>query len=429
MKKGVIVALVLLAAVVLVAPAIIGRVAEKSMDENLNWAASESGELKVTSENFDRGWFSSEGRHRIELREGQLVTALQGAGSVQGPDDLPILIINTKIAHGLAQVATGAGDLVSTLQVETPDGETIDLSGTIYSKVGLGGSLRSNYILEAGSLSEGDASATWGDTDITVEADPSTGVAEFDGTVGSLSVGSDSEGMSLAGLTFEGKQKKTPFGFATGDVAMSLNDLSVRAPGQPATGIRSMTIDATTDLDDNRVAADATMTMVMHQIPQVGEMSFDMDFNIAGADAGAIGRMQQALKDVGSSAQDPMVVYATIENDLKQLFASGFEMNFERLDVTLPQGTVQMKMLFNFGEEDPATFEWASLLLSTEATVDMSIPAVLVDAAGQGNQQVAMAIGGGFLLKQGDVYVMKAQLKKGLATVNGAPIPIPMGSF
>ncbi len=67
------------------------------------------------------------------------------------------------------------------------------------------------------------------------------------------------------------------------------------------------------------------------------------------------------------------------------------------------------------------------MLLGTEAAVDLSIPATLVDMMGQGNPQLAMAIGGGYLLKNGDVYEMKARLEKGLLTVNGAPIPIPLG--
>ena len=72
MKKGLVALLVVLALVVFVSPAIIGRLAEKSLDEQLEWAATESGELVVRSEGFDRGWFSSGGRHRIELRDGRL---------------------------------------------------------------------------------------------------------------------------------------------------------------------------------------------------------------------------------------------------------------------------------------------------------------------------------------------------------------------
>ena len=58
----------------------------------------------------------------------------------------------------------------------------------------------------------------------------------------------------------------------------------------------------------------------------------------------------------------------------------------------------------------------------------MSIPADLVDMVAQGNPQAAMVIGGGYLVKRGDVYVTEARMEKGLLTVNGAPIPIPFGA-
>jgi hypothetical protein len=35
----------------------------------------------------------------------------------------------------------------------------------------------------------------------------------------------------------------------------------------------------------------------------------------------------------------------------------------------------------------------------------------------------------GYLKKQGDVYVMDAAFRNGLLTINGAPIPVPLGMF
>jgi uncharacterized protein YdgA (DUF945 family) len=43
----------------------------------------------------------------------------------------------------------------------------------------------------------------------------------------------------------------------------------------------------------------------------------------------------------------------------------------------------------------------------------------------QAEPNMAMAIGAGYLVKRGDAYELEAQLKKGLLTVNGAPIPLP----
>ena len=58
MKKSVVFLLLAIAVVVLVSPRIVGRLAEQSMDQNLDWAATETQEISVTSLGFDRGWFS-----------------------------------------------------------------------------------------------------------------------------------------------------------------------------------------------------------------------------------------------------------------------------------------------------------------------------------------------------------------------------------
>ena len=196
MKKGVVVILVLLAVIVLASPAIVGRLAEEKMDENLTWAATESGEVTVTSEYFERGWFSSEGRHRVELSEGQIMAALRSHGSASDPAEVPALIINTHIDHGLIPVGSvdseqpslspGLGNAESTLQIEMPGGQIIDLPGTIYSKIGLGGELQSSYALGPGSREIDDASISWGTTEINVETDPASGEVVFDGSIGSL---------------------------------------------------------------------------------------------------------------------------------------------------------------------------------------------------------------------------------------------------
>jgi hypothetical protein len=124
-----------------------------------------------------------------------------------------------------------------------------------------------------------------------------------------------------------------------------------------------------------------------------------------------------------------MAAYAAAEKDLLALFAAGFEMNFEQFNVTLPQGTVRSKMLFSFKEKDPADFAWTSLLMTTEATIDLSIPEPLIEMLLDVQPGAAMAIAGGYLVKSGDAYVLAAEMKKGLLTVNGAPIPIPFGAM
>ena len=92
-------------------------------------------------------------------------------------------------------------------------------------------------------------------------------------------------------------------------------------------------------------------------------------------------------------------------------------------------GTLETRLNFVVQEDDAATFEWTSLLLATEVSADISVPEGLMDMAMQMNPQMGAAVGMGFLQKNGDVYEMKAEYAKGLLTVNGAPMPLPLGMF
>jgi uncharacterized protein YdgA (DUF945 family) len=269
--------------------------------------------------------------------------------------------------------------------------------------------------------------AGWGDTGVNVTTNPQTGRVSFDGKVDELFMKSDGDTVTLSALQLEGEQQPTQYGISVGSVAMSLGSLSVSSmAGQPVSQLEALSVDARSSLDGDRVDADADMSMRFAGLPQFEEVLVEMTFHLDDADARSLGNIQRGTQNAANAA-DPMALYASLETDLKRLFASGFEFSFDRFDVTIPQGKIVTKMDFAFAASDPATFEWASLLLGTEAMMEFSVPADLVETYGQGNQQLAAAIGGGYLVRKGDAYELKALLKKGLLTVNGAPIPIPLG--
>ena len=248
----------------------------------------------------------------------------------------------------------------------------------------------------------------------------------MDGNVGSFSVGGTEETVSLEQLTFEGRQQPTKHGLMVGELAVEMTGLSVAAGGINSGSVETMSINARSELDGDDFNAVAAMSSVVRSVPEIGEVELDVVFNMAGADAAALGRVQQALESAGANP-DPMSAFGQMERDVQELFASGFTFNFERLNITLPSGTIAASMLFEFAEEDPATFDWSTLLLSTNASIDLSIADPVVQILVQTEPNMAMAIGGGYLVKRGDVYELEARLKKGLLTVNGAPIPIPLG--
>jgi uncharacterized protein YdgA (DUF945 family) len=435
-KKGVVALLVILALIIIVSPGILGRLAEKSVDENLSWAAAESGDLVISSDSFDRGWFSSEGQHRVEIKEGNLQAMLQELGPPG--DELPVLIINTHLDHGLIPVssmsrengslAPGLGSAVSTLSVEFSDGKSIEVPGKIYSNVALNGELESSYELEAGSHDDGHTKAAWGTSIIEVTTNPSSGDVQFSGNLRSLSFADKSESLEVNGLTFSGSQAPTTFGFATGDVKMELDGVSVSTNGIQAGGVKRMSVDGYTRLDNGRVNGRTTLDVELSALPQFGDVSVAGDISVEGADAEALGTLIKKLEALGP-APDEAQAFSALEGDLKRLLSSGLELRFDQLDVTLPMGTVTTAMKFKVLEKDASTFDWTSLLLATEASANVSVPEALVDMAMQMNPQAGAMVGMGFLQKNGDVYEISAEYKKALLTINGQPMPIPLGTF
>ncbi len=434
-KKGIVALLVVLALVVLISPGLIGRMAEKSVDENLNWAAQETGDLVVTSESFDRGWFSSEGQHRVEIGEGNLKSVLSDFGE---PGDLPVLVINTRLDHGLIPVtsmtrdkgslAPGLGSAISKLSIEHASGETLDLPGTIYSKVALGGELESNFVLEAGTHDGNGSTASWGATDVDITTNPASGDVSFDGSIGKLTVTDAQDQFEIGGMTFSGHQEQTKYGIAIGELQLKVDGFSVAKNGVTAGGIKYLNVDGSTTLDGDQINGRTVFDMESLALPGFGEVKVKADISVANADAEALGALQQAVDAQGSSP-DPTQMFASIEGDLKKLLASGLEVRFDQFDVTVPQGTVEAKIEIMVSEEDIDTFEWTSLLLGTEASADIRVPEALVDMAMQMNPQAGAVVGMGFLKKNGDVYEMVAEYKKGLLTINGAPMPIPLGAM
>jgi uncharacterized protein YdgA (DUF945 family) len=437
-KKSVLTLILLAVLIIIVSPGIVGKLAEDTVGENLHWAAEESGDLVVTSEGFDRGWFSSEGQHRVELANGSLRTAVTAAAGGGSDTQLPILLINTHIDHGLIPVssmgreegslAPGLGNAVSTVAINMGDGERIDVPGAIYSKIGLTGDLDSRYIVAAGSQLADGGEVTWQASTINITSSPKTGGVSFEGDVGAMTFGNDQQTVSIDGLTFIGHRAPSSYGFNVGNIEFAVGALTSDANGLSVGGLQGLGIKASSSVDDG--VADATMRMELNgqTVPGFGDISIIADIGFSDLDAAALGAVTQKLEGLGG-AMDPDRIMMAAEEEFKDLFAAGLGVSVQQLDVDLPMGTVEMTMTIEVPESDRAAFEWSSLLLGTAASLDVRVPEALVQLASSMNPQTGAIIGMGYLKKEGDVYVMDADLKKGLLTINGAPIPIPMGAF
>lgn len=435
MKKGIVALLVVLALIVIISPAIVGRLAERSMDENIDFAAQESQELTVTSQGFDRGWFSSEGRHRIEVRDGQLRDLLLALAGTDDIGELPTLVINTRLDHGLIPISSmtrdggtlkpGLGNAVSTLGIETVEGETIDVPGVIHSEVGLTGELQSNYVLEPGKSDMDGTVAQWGAVNIDVTTSPANSNVSFDGVIESLSISAANQFVRVDSLEFSGEQRQSRFGFAVGNINFTLESISMQNLDGNSSKFGPVAIDGTSSLDGNRVNGTTRLRVDGTPSTQIGDIGIVADIRLTNIDGAALGELKRKLEYI-SLLDGTDELLANAEKDLQTLLASGFELHVDQLNISLPQGPITLKLNIEIDETAPDKFTWTSLLLALNASTDLRVPAELVDLAITMNPEAGVAIAMGFLKKKGDFYEMEAAYRKGLLTINGAPMPIPL---
>ena len=438
MKRWIVVLLVVLAAIVLVSPGIVGRLAERNLESNLEWAVRETGEVTVTGGSFDRGWFTSEGTRRIEIRHPQLralVAELCGVPAAGAP---PVLIVSTRLDHGLIPVtsmsresgslAPALASAISTLELDPGNGETIAIPGKIVTRVALTGSSTSHYRLDAGTFKDATTRVEWQGADVTVRLDAAGSSLGFDAVVEPVLIESAAETgedtVSVGRITAEGEQQATRYGFNVGRLQAQV--ASVQSAGA---AFGPLNIDAVTELAGERVNGTATVSVREIVVPGVGTMGLDMDMAVDGLDGTALQGIVAAVEQAQASAAPDAAfaaIYPAIESDVRRLLARGLEIRVEQFDLRLPQGLLTSQLHVELPETDSSSFSWAGLLLALQAKADLSVPAAAMDTLLAVNPQANALIAMGILEKDGEVYRLHAEYAKGLLSVNGAPMPIPL---
>lgn len=439
MRRWLVVLLVLLAVIVLVSPGIVGRIAEKNLEENIEWAESESGGIEFQTESFDRGWFTSEGRHRVVLSSPSVRKAAEAYRERHGHAELPSLIIDTRMDHGLVPIASlgresgtltpGLASTLSTFQIDPGNGELIPIPGALYSNVALDGSSDSRYVLEAGSSDIDDARIEWQGADIALNTDWAGGVFTADGRIEPITISDSSDTVRIGAMSITADQFRSEYGFNVGTAEFNVDSMTVESANAPVT-IGKMSFASDANVDDKRLNIGTKIAVDEIVVPGMGGMDFAMDMGLNRLDAASVKVIADALKEA-QGAPDPETALAElfprIESDLQNIVASGAEIRIDQLDITLPQGKVSTKMTIEIPQGDAAAdFSWSAILLAMTATADVRMPVELLEYVQLMNPQAGALVTMGLLQQDGEDYVMNAEYAQGLLNVNGAPMPIPM---
>jgi uncharacterized protein YdgA (DUF945 family) len=439
MKRWLVVLLVVLALVILVSPGIVGRLAEQNMEDGIQWAESESPGMNIQTESYERGWFTSEGRHRVILKGGQFREASEKYAAATGNPELPSLIIDTRLDHGLVPITSltreagslmpGLANAVSTFMLDPGNGEPVALPGKLYSSVSLTGASHSRLLVEPGSFDHEEILASWEGADVAIYSNRSSGEISIHGAVEPLKITGEDGHASIGAMRIDTDQVRTDYGFNIGPADLTIGEITLEDDGQKFI-VGGMDAKINSALQDERLNSSATVSIRDVAIPGFGNVAMVMDASMNRFHAPSFGAIIKALRDA-QAADDPgmamQTLYPNIQGDLQNLAASGAEIRFDQFDITLPQGIVEAKIVVELAELDSgAKFAWPAVMLGMTASVDLKVPVELFDLATSMNPQAGSLIAMGILQKDGENYVMAAAYAKGLVTVNGAPMPLPI---
>lgn len=427
-KRSIVVTLVILALVILVSPGIVGRLAERNLEQGIEQARTDSPDVVVTTEKFDRGWFTSEGQHRIALRHPVLAT---------GDDSMKSLLIDTRIDHGLVPVSSmsqssgslkpGLARMVSTLHLDDGHGNLTELPGTIYSETSLGGDTTGRYILEPGTRDDATGFATWAGADLKFAASDGHRELSLKGEVQPWSYRAGPNSAEVGRMTVDAQQVRTDYGIAVGKMIMVIESFAVAGAAGPISGFRRLDVNGTSAIDGDEVTAQSKMSLEKLAVPEFGDVGIAMDVAVNGLDAASLGRISKAINEARASADPDAALgelFSVIQGDIEALLAGGGEVRLDQLDIALPQGDIRSKLALALAEST-APFSWPGVILATTASADISVPEALVRMGMEMNPEAGSLIDMGFLKLDGDVYRLQAEFAGGLLTVNGAPLPIP----
>ncbi|MDH5501521.1 MAG: YdgA family protein, partial [Gammaproteobacteria bacterium] len=388
-KKGMVVLLIAIALVLLVSPGIIGRLAERSVDDGFDQAARDSGEIIVSSTGFDRGWFTSAGQHRIELREGELYYMLLGAVDDFSDDPLPALLIDTRLDHGLIPVSSmnrdhgslmpGLGSAISTLSVEFADGTVVPLPGALYSTVGLTGELQSRLELQADSARGRNAQLDWGSAEFLLRSDARSGSIGVQGTLQSLAVESATETVILGRFSVDLALTQSGHGYMVGPVEMTLSSFGVIGEDTSSSG-GPFHLRSDSSVTDERLNARLELQIGSAPLPMGGTGSVQLVARLEDADAVALGRFKQSL-DASRDPDFEELETIDLQGDLLRLLAGGMALHVDQLDITGPFGNFTSRFSAALTASPADRISWAGALLALDASAEVSLPVALVEMA------------------------------------------------
>lgn len=444
MKKAIVVVLLILILLLLAVPGAVGIVAEnqfRTLSSNLE---SDVPGFKLVLEDYQRGWFSSRARYRLSFRHPAMETALRE--QLEEFEALPTLINEAEIFHGpvpfaalgrdgasLAPVVARSFDRVS---LALSDGEVISLPAQITTRLAIFGDHRNNIKVERFEREFDDpgdrGSLSWDGMTLNTRFSTKLDRVALAGQIGAVAVSSGKFQFRAGPARLDSRQQRSDYGIWIGAGQASSQGLRLEAADERSFSMGELQSEVRSDITAGMLNQD--IVVIVSEIGVAGWQGGPVRLNIAieKLDAQAVGELAELLGPLASTGNQEVAatrILPLVFPQVQALLAGGPHLVIREMSFGTPDGAMTLTADLAFPESEPeAAFGFITGLVGV---AKLRIPAALMTSLAArnsaGRAQFQGLLDAGFLVRNEDYLVLDAVVKGGLLTINGQPIPLPIG--
>lgn len=484
--KKIVVTVVVLIAVLVVAPWGIGRLAESRVNQGLDKLTETAPYLTVVDRRLTRGWFRSEQVVTLEIfgawaramnpatvhedmRKAEATPVADAEDSGDAPDAAtdaedataadtrpatpsPVkplrFTVRNEILHGpvLWPFSIGLARVNTRFQMsEDMRKALIEVVGTdepvrVSTRIGFFGGATTRFAGDGRTikLKDGSGNIDYSDFRFDFSYSGSLDDVDADGAWERLEIRENSgEGVAMRGMRLKSRSARLVGDLYDTDFLFEIGEMSVVDRNRQEMRIERVQYQADTDAKGDFLDVAVKLGSGKVSSKDLEDMGLDIsevhyDFAVRHLHTLTLAKMTTAMKQAYTQ---PVSTLSDVESSILtpfkdyglQLLKFDPELTIERIGIVTPEGEGMMKGAFRLPGATAADFQAGSMafLGKLDSELDIAVAQKLVDKLPGGNTSVGAVIDGGYAKREGDKITSHIEFKQGELKINGKSQRLP----
>ncbi|MCG8429473.1 MAG: YdgA family protein [Chromatiales bacterium] len=459
MKKILLGALVLVAAILVGLPGYLGSQVEQRYQAQVDQIKRAG--FKVLDQRYERGWFDAVAETRLGLL---LPTELEAE-----MDEEVTFTIQSDIAHGpwLSAPFSGLAEINTRILVDDKSIFPEDYPAKINTLVAMDGSGETLIDFPKHMMEKEESKIDFGGLQGTVQFDSTFKEVDMQLTMPSVLISEDNaQGFAIQGVRIDTRSRPGSSGLALGGGAVVVDSMTVEVPEGGKFELAKLEIEAaSSEQGEDKVSAGATYRFQLLDLEGQQYGPAEMQITVDNLPTSVLLEIQKGMEEIqanqSSIEQQQMAMMTMLFSSGPEFIASDPKLSINKLYLKTPEGEVKGDFsLQSVGLEWKDISNPAVIMERLQGAAQLTVPRAYLDkillermtnelrtqellALEQGaepqdqasieeqakmlaNMQIDMMLGQGFLQQQDGMISASAKLDGGQLTVNGKAIPLPV---